>query len=215
MDKHKRYTKLNDESLVRYLRKHPDDQAGWEAFLQRYERLIHSRIPNWVPDASDLHQEIQLAIWDGVLNRYSGKGTVLSYVGNIIVNQVRWSKRLEIRESLEADYEQLAENRVDEMQPPPLQKVIREEAGIKIEGLLQRFNPKERKMLILQYFGYRHKEICPLLGILSEGASRTFLSKLLSKVRETSKSLKIDAPLFAEGMRKLCEEGKLHEMLTC
>ena len=172
---------MDDEAFVRYLKKHPDDQDGWEALLQRYHRLIWSCIPNRDTDADDLYQEIQFAIWDGLLNRYSGKGKVVSYVGGIISNKVKGRGRMQRRESLEDEFEEITGN-IPDLRPTsnPEQHALHQEAAAKVAGLLQRLKPKEQKMLILQYFGYTHKEIIRILGIRSVGAARKFLSKLLN-----------------------------------
>lgn len=208
------YEKMDDKKLVRYLRDNPNDNQGWAVLLERYHKLIWWHIIRRIGEEDhDLYQEIQYAIWDGLLHRYSRKGSVLSYVGGIIVNQVKRRQRMNTEKS-HTDIGEI-ENTVPGLRPSPDQVAAQREATPPVSGMLNRLKPKERKMIVLQYFGYSHREIIPVLGISSVGASRKFLSKLLDRVSEHCQRLGIDADQFSDGMRALCQEGKLDEMLNC
>lgn len=208
------YNDMDDEAFVRYLRKHPNDEEGWKGLLERYHRLIWSRIPYRDTNAEDLYQEIQFAIWDGLLNRYGGEGTVLSYVGGIIANKVKGRSRIQLKESLAEEPDEDIAGNIPDPRANPAQQTIQKEAGSKTEELLQRLKLKEKKMAILRYLGQGHKEICQILNIRSEGASRKFLNKLIKKIKTHCEQLGIDPDQFREGMQSLFEEGKHHEILS-
>jgi RNA polymerase sigma factor (sigma-70 family) len=206
------YSEMDDEKLVRYLRKHTTDDAGWMVLLERYDRLIWSYLPRNDPDAQDLHQEIQIAIRQGLLERFSGEKKVISYIGGVIRNKVLGRYRMKTRETLDTEYDQLAPNLAD-TRPTPEQQVLQQEAAVEVEKLLNRLKPKEQQVLILRYFGYDHKEIARIVGIRSDGASRRFLNKFKPKIPKFCQQLDIDPEQFKEGLSILCEEGKLHEIL--
>ena len=97
--------------------------------------------------------------------------------------------------------------------PPPDEAVIENEAAPQVSDMLKSLKPKERKMLILQYLGHSHKDIANILEISSVGASRKFLSKLLSKVSYSCEHAGIDSTQFLYGMRVLNRLGELYAML--
>jgi RNA polymerase sigma factor (sigma-70 family) len=209
------YKETDDLPLVNHLREHPNDQQGWQVLLERYDRLIWYWMPNTDEDAKDLRQEIQIAIWDGLLNRFEGTGTVLSYVGSVIVNKVKGRRRGALREVLGNEVDEIA-NQIPDSHPEadPAQHATNQEAGKQIANLLQHLKAKEQKMLILRYLGYDHHEIHLTLNIKTEGASRKFLHKLVKKITKHCLKLGIDPAGFKAGMLTLFEEGELHEILS-
>ncbi len=208
------YEKMDDAQLVKYLRHNPGDDQGWSVMLKRYHKLIWWHITRRKGEEDhELYQDIQYSIWDGLLNRYSGKGSVLSYVGNIIVNQINRNQRMRTKEP-QAELEEIA-NTVPDADPTPEQAAIQKEAAPRVSDMLDQLKPKERKMLILQYFGYSHKDIAPILEIKSAGASRKYLSKLLHKVSNKCQRGGIGPDQFLHGMRILNRLGELYEMLGC
>lgn len=205
------YEKMDDAELVKHLRRNPEDEQGWAILLKRYHKLIWWHIHRAGENDEDLYQDIQYALWNGLLNRYSGEGKVSAYVGGIIVNQVKRKKRMGIQEP-QAELDEIADV-VSDPGPPPDEAVIENEAAPQISDMLKSLKPKERKMLILQYLGHSHKDIAGILGISSVGASRKFLSKLLGKVSYSCERAGIDAIQFSYGMRVLNRLGELYAML--
>jgi RNA polymerase sigma factor (sigma-70 family) len=213
------YTKMDDTTLVRHLRKHPGEQAGWMVLLARYQRLIRYHIKG-LADTEDLYQDIQLAIWDGLLHRYTFKGKVVSYVGSIIMNHVKQrlkgAQRMQIIEPTTDETMQDIIERIPDTGhlANPSGETIGRESGRRIADLLGRLNPKEQKMLILRYMGYAHEPLCPMLGIKSAGASRKFLTQLVKKIAAHCLKLGIVGEDFRAGMFALFQEGTLHEILS-
>ncbi len=205
------YSSMDDASLVRHLRQDPGDDEGWAILFKRYHKLIWWHIHRTGENDEELYQDIQYAIWDGLLNRYSGEGKVSSYVGGIIVNQVKRKKRMDIQEP-QAELDEIADV-VPDPDPTPDQAVIENEAAPQVSDMLKNLKPKEQKMLILQYLGHSHKDIAGILGISSVGASRKFLSKLLGKVSYSCERAEIDSTQFLYGMRVLNRLGELYAML--
>ena len=205
------YENMDDARLVKHLRRNPGDDQGWAILLERYHKLIWWHVHRSGEDDEELYQDIQYAIWDGLLNRYSGKGSVLSYVGGIIVNQVKRKQRMDVQEP-QAELDEIADV-VPDPDPTPDQAAIENEAAPRVSDMLKNLKPKEQKMLILQYLGHSHKDIASILGISSVGASRKFLSKLLGKVSYNCDHAGIDSTQFLYGMRILNRLGELYAML--
>lgn len=205
------HEKMNDEELVKHLRNDPSSEKGWESLLNRYHRLIWHYIPKDCGDPDDLYQEIQMAVWHGILHNYRGKGSVLSYIATIARNQ-RSSYIRSFRkhpDMVEVQYDVPSGNSLQ------LEKIIEDESSSLILELLHELKVKERKMLMLRYFGYRHNEIAKVLGIESDGASRKYFHKLTNRIQRLCQKRRIGPGQFSEGMRKLYQKGDLHEMLNC
>jgi RNA polymerase sigma factor (sigma-70 family) len=207
------YEQLDDSELVRYLRKHPDDQDGWKVMLGRHNRLIWKRIYRF-RDADDLYQEIMLAIWKGLLYQYSGKGSVFSYIAGIVYRQAMKAYGQETRtpqpvsdEEEEAAFENIPDPHADAERHALLQ-----EARRMFKPFFQRLRPREREVLILRAFEYEHLEIGRMLGITAN-ASRQFQFKAEKKLAAYCEKLGIDIVKLKSGMVALFEEGELHEIL--
>jgi RNA polymerase sigma factor (sigma-70 family) len=208
------YEKMDDERLVKYLRSNSEDSQGWTALLKRYHKLIWWHIARYGGgEDHDLYRDIQYAIWYGLRHHYRAEGSVQSYIGSIIANQVKQNRRANLKEP-QVELEEIAGAMADTGSAPD-QEIMDEETAKRVSGLLKQLKPKERRMLILRYLKYSHKEISSILGIRSEGASRKFLSKLMLKLSEEWQSAGVDAEELLSGMCALYQEGRLDEMLSC
>ena len=199
------YEEMDNVKLVKHLRRNSGDDQGWAVMLKRYHRLIWWHIIHRTGEEDhELYKDIQYAIWDGLTNGYSGRGSVLSYVSSIIVNQVKSKQGMRTEEP---------KLKLDESADAPDQADMEYEATRRVSDILHRLKPKEQKMLILQYIGHKHQDIVRILRISSTGASRKCLSRLLDKVSYYSQRSGINPERLLYGMRVLNRLGELYEML--
>ena len=85
----KNYEKMVDAKLVKHLRRNSGDDQGWAAMLKCYHRLIWWHIIHHTGEEDHgLYRDIQYAVRDGLINRYSGSGSVLSYASTRTFHRV-------------------------------------------------------------------------------------------------------------------------------
>ena len=200
------HEKMNDAKLVRHLRRNPGDDQGWATILRRYNNLIwHNILHRTGEEDHELYRDVQYAIWDGLLNQYTGKGSVLSYISGIIADQVKSEQQTEPDEITDANA-----NSED-----PDQATLQSEAASRVSALLDRLKLKERKMLILQYFGHSHKDISRILGFRSVRISRRSFYISLNKVSDCCWHLGMNSKQLSYGITILRNMGELYEVLGC
>ena len=199
------YEKMDDVKLAKHLRRNSGDDQGWVVMLKRYHKLIWWYIIHHTGEEDhELYRDIQYAIWDGLANRHNGRGSVLSYVSSIIVNQVKSKQGMRTEEP---------KLKLDESADAPDQSDMESEAAQSVLDILNRLKPKERKMLILQYIGHSHEEIVHMLSISSIGADIKYTSRLLDKVSYYSQRSGISPERLLYGIRALNRLGEFYEML--
>ena len=200
------YEKMNDAKLVRHLRRNPGDDQGWATILRRYNNLIwHNILHRTGEEDHELYQDVQYAIWNGLLDQYTGKGSVISYISGVIADQTRNRQQPESDEITDANA-----NPEDSDQA-----ALQSEAASRVSDLLNRLKLKERKMLILRYFGYSYKDISRILGFSSVLIPRRSFYRSLNKVSDCCWHLGMNSKQLSYGITILRNMGELYEVLSC
>jgi RNA polymerase sigma-70 factor, ECF subfamily len=137
--------------------------GAFEIVVERHRRPVYQLCYRFVgnhEDASDLSQEIFLRAYRGLKSFRGGSSlaTWLYRIGvNVCLNKVTLKKP--VTEDIDA------RQHVDTMHESQVDRVLREERGVRVRAAIAQLPPKQRATLVLRmYQELSHEEIAAVLG---------------------------------------------------
>jgi RNA polymerase sigma-70 factor (ECF subfamily) len=137
--------------------------GAFDLIVERHRRSVYQLCYRFVgnhEDASDLSQDVFLRAYRGLRN-FRGGSSVATWLYRIGVNVClnRVSTKRPITEDLEA------RQHVDTVRESQVERVLREERGVRVRAAIAQLPPKQRATLVLRiYQELSHEEIAQVLG---------------------------------------------------
>jgi RNA polymerase sigma-70 factor (ECF subfamily) len=155
---------------------------AFDLIVERHRRSVYQLCYRFVgnhEDASDLSQDVFLRAYRGLRNFRGGSSlaTWLYRIGvNVCLNRVAAKKP--VTEDIDA------RQHVDTVRESQVERVLREERGVRVREAIAQLPPKQRATLVLRmYRELSHEEIAQVLGS-SVGAVKANFFHALSNLKK-------------------------------
>jgi len=165
--------------------------GAFDLVVERHRRAVYQlcyRFAGTHEDASDLSQDVFLRAYRG-LSRFRGGsslGTWLYRIGvNVCLNRV--TAKTPITEDIDA------RQHVDAARESQVDRVLRDERGVRVRAAIAQLPPKQRATLVLRmYQELSHEEIASVLGSTVGAVKANFFHALgnLRKILGSDEALK-------------------------
>jgi RNA polymerase sigma-70 factor (ECF subfamily) len=151
-----------------------------QAYLPVVKRLAHGRLPGWARGLGDTDDVVSTTMEKALRNIENfeprREGAFLAYVRQILFNeigmQIRRAKARPITEELN--------ERVESIEPSPLEALIGRDLMERYEAALERLTPEQREAIILRIeMGLNYRMIAEALGAPSPDAARMLVARAL------------------------------------
>ena len=156
--------------------------GAFDLIVERHRRSVYQVCYRFVgnhEDASDLSQDVFLRAYRGLRNFRGGSSlaTWLYRIGvNVCLNRV--SAKKPVTEEIDA------RQHVDTARESQVERVLREERGVRVRAAIAQLPPKQRATLVLRmYQELSHEEIAQVLGS-SVGAVKANFFHALGNLRK-------------------------------
>jgi RNA polymerase sigma-70 factor, ECF subfamily len=165
-------------------------EGAFDLIVERHRRSVYQVCYRFVgnhEDASDLSQDAFLRAYRGLRN-FRGGSSLATWLYRIGVNVClnRMAAKKPITEDIDA------RQHVDTTRESQVERVLREERGVRVRAAITQLPPKQRATLILRmYQELSHEEIAQVLGSSVGAVKANFFHALgnLKKILETERDL--------------------------
>ena len=165
-------------------------EGAFDLIVERHRRSVYQVCYRFVgnhEDASDLSQDVFLRAYRGLRN-FRGGSSLATWLYRIGVNVClnRMATKKPITEDIDA------RQHVDTARESQVERVLREERGVRVRAAITQLPPKQRATLILRmYQELSHEEIAQVLGSSVGAVKANFFHALgnLKKILETERDL--------------------------
>ena len=165
-------------------------EGAFDSIVERHRRSVYQVCYRFVgnhEDASDLSQDVFLRAYRGLRN-FRGGSSLATWLYRIGVNVClnRMATKKPITEDIDA------RQHVDTARESQVERVLREERGVRVRAAITQLPPKQRATLILRmYQELSHEEIAQVLGSSVGAVKANFFHALgnLKKILETERNL--------------------------
>jgi len=138
-------------------------EGAFDLIVERHRRSVYQVCYRFVgnhEDASDLSQDVFLRAYRGLRN-FRGGSSLATWLYRIGVNVCL--NRVAVKKPITEDIE--ARQHVDTVRESQVERVLREERGVRVRAAIAQLPPKQRATLVLRiYQELSHEEIAQVLG---------------------------------------------------
>ena len=164
--------------------------GAFDLIVERHRRSVYQVCYRFVgnhEDASDLSQDVFLRAYRGLRN-FRGGSSLATWLYRIGVNVClnRMASKKPITEDIDA------RQHVDTGRESQVERVLREERGVRVRAAIAQLPPKQRATLVLRiYQELSHEEIAQVLGSSVGAVKANFFHAMgnLKKILETEGDL--------------------------
>jgi RNA polymerase sigma-70 factor (ECF subfamily) len=164
--------------------------GAFDLIVERHRRSVYQLCYRFVgnhEDASDLSQDVFLRAYRG-LRSFRGGSSLATWLYRIGVNAClnRVSAKKPVTEDIDA------RQHVDTVRESQVERVLREERGVRVRAAIAKLPPKQRATLVLRiYQELSHDEIAQVLGSSVGAVKANFFHALgnLKRILETEGDL--------------------------
>jgi len=164
--------------------------GAFDLIVERHRRSVYQLCYRFVgnhEDASDLSQDVFLRAYRG-LRSFRGGSSLATWLYRIGVNVClnRVSAKKPVTEDIDA------RQHVDTVRESQVERVLREERGVRVRSAIAKLPPKQRATLVLRiYQELSHDEIAQVLGSSVGAVKANFFHALgnLKRILETEGDL--------------------------
>jgi RNA polymerase sigma-70 factor (ECF subfamily) len=164
--------------------------GAFDLIVERHRRSVYQVCYRFVgnhEDASDLSQDVFLRAYRGLRN-FRGGSSLATWLYRIGVNVCL--NRMAVKKPITEDID--ARQHVDTARESQVERVLREERGVRVRAAIAQLPPKQRATLVLRmYQELSHEEIAQVLGSSVGAVKANFFHALgnLKKILDTEGDL--------------------------